>query len=136
MPSLHPVPLARGGHIALDHDGSSGHKAPLQSRLIWHRLWEENMVSQHLSGPQKPGAGTNFQRGNVSNPRPLPTLNPTPPSPHPPTSCPTHSLPLPALLPTFPGLPAVQDPLPTFSSRFPANCPSQSPKHPQDTLPG
>lgn len=90
--SLGSVPLGCGGYVALDNNGSSGCKPPLQSPIKWHRLWEENMVSHRLSGPQKPEAGTNFQRGALTCPGKCPK---------PPTSTPSdHQLhPLPTPLP-------------------------------------
>ena len=66
--NLDSVPLGCGGYVALDNDGSSSYEPPLQSPIKWHRLWKENMTPQPLSGPQKPEAGMNFQRGVFTYP--------------------------------------------------------------------
>jgi len=66
--NLDSVPLGCRGYVALDNDGSSNYEPPLQSPIKWHGLWKENTTPQHLSGPQKPEAGTNFQRGAFTYP--------------------------------------------------------------------
>lgn len=76
------VPVACGQYVALDYDGSSGSKAPLQFPHIWHRLWEENMGSHHLSGhpPEARCRDKCSERGPYSpwekppTPVPCPTL--------------------------------------------------------------
>lgn len=96
------VPLACGRNVALDYDGPSGSKAPLQSPHVWHRLWEENMgVPSSLRSPTRSQVQRQVFRkgpllflGNASNSCPLPHPNkPTLFSlPAPNTRCPLYFL--------------------------------------------